>query len=78
LFAALCKLDAVRIDKRRPLPPFNTTQSRTAIAQATDCMIKPNKDVLVFYLIHSIYSNPNLLDGKELDLEVQGRANSSA
>jgi hypothetical protein len=39
-------------------------------------MIKPNKDVLVFYLLHLL--NPNLLDSKELDLEVQGRANSSA
>jgi len=41
-------------------------------------MIKPNKDVLVFYPIYSIYSNPKLLDSKELDLEVQSRANPSA
>jgi hypothetical protein len=55
---------------------LNTTRSLIAMAQATDCMIKPNKDVLVFYLLHLL--NPNLLDSKELDLEVQGRAGSSA
>lgn len=39
-------------------------------------MIEPDKDVLVFVLLYLL--NPNLLDSKELDLEVQGRANQSA
>ena len=39
-------------------------------------MIEPDKDVLVFILLYLL--NPNLLDSKELDLEVQGRANPSA
>ena len=39
-------------------------------------MIGPDKDVLVFILLYLL--NPNLLNSKELDLEVQGRANPSA
>jgi len=39
-------------------------------------MIGPDKDVLVFILLYLL--NPNLLDSKELNLEVQGRADPSA
>jgi len=39
-------------------------------------MIEPDKAVLVYILLYLL--NPSLLDSKELDLEVQGRANPSA
>jgi len=54
----------------------SATLTRIAISQATDCMIEPDKAVLVYILLYLL--NPSLLDSKELDLEVQGRANPSA